>query len=259
MFVCGLHRSGTSPFSLAIKAHPDVGGLPREGQFLQSVYPTAKEHGGPGRFGFDARAHLTEDSPLVTEENRARLLSEWGQHWDVTKSVLVEKSPPNLLKLRFLQALFPTATLVAIVRNPAAVTLATERQWKGASMSYLVEHWLACHRLFMDDAPHVDRLITVRYEDLIGDPELFPQILAALGLHPTTGLPGAAKEGLNESYFEQWRPDDELRELIAIRFELEANRFGYSLVEPTREVAPAPDFERLLTEWRGVADAQPGG
>ena len=63
--------------------HPDASGfrdtgVPEdEGQHLQSVYRPARAHGGPGRFGFDPGAHLTEDSPLVTDENRARLAADW--------------------------------------------------------------------------------------------------------------------------------------------------------------------------------------
>ena len=45
------------------------GYLEDEGRFLQDVYPTEDVCGGPGRFGFDPRAHLTEASPLLTQEN----------------------------------------------------------------------------------------------------------------------------------------------------------------------------------------------
>lgn len=62
VFVCGLHRSGTSPLYRALAAHKDVSALPKEGQTLQSIYPRARDLGGPGRFGFDTRSHLTETS-----------------------------------------------------------------------------------------------------------------------------------------------------------------------------------------------------
>ena len=44
-----------------------------EGRYLQDVYPTEGESGGPGRFGFDPRVHLTETSALLTPENMAKL------------------------------------------------------------------------------------------------------------------------------------------------------------------------------------------
>ena len=124
VFIGGLHRSGTTLLGRCLAAHPEVSGFADtgvpadEGQHLQDVYPTARTYGGPGRFGFAAEAHLTEDSPLVSEQSAESLLAAWAPHWDTARPVLVEKSPPNLIRFRFLQALFPEASFVAVVRAP---------------------------------------------------------------------------------------------------------------------------------------------
>ncbi len=55
------------------------------GSTFKAVYPPAKVYGGPGRFGFDERAHLTEASPLVGEGSRERLLAAWSPHWDLSR------------------------------------------------------------------------------------------------------------------------------------------------------------------------------
>jgi len=118
VFLGGLHRSGTTLLARLLAAHPEVSGFSEtgvpadEGQHLQTVYPPARAFGGPGRFAFRGESHLTESSPLVSEENARRLLADWGRHWDMTKPVLVEKSPPNLIRMRFLQALFPEAVIL---------------------------------------------------------------------------------------------------------------------------------------------------
>jgi hypothetical protein len=256
VFVGGLHRSGTTLLARAIAKHDEVSGfrkteaLANEGQFLQSVYPIAREFGGTGRFGFDERSHLTEDSPLATVANRERLLSEWGQYWDLDKRVLVEKSPPNLLKLRFLQALFPDATFVVIMRHPIPVSYATQK-WSKTSLESLLEHWLVCHEIFLADAPNIRKLALVRYEDFVAEPAgVVGGIQERLGLTPSEAA-FKARSGINDSYFARW--NGRLRPLrrrqhgeLARRHEEGANRFGYSLLEPERNVEPAQEVAALL-------------
>ena len=176
VFVGGLHKSGTSLLARCIASHPLVSsfrntGVPEdEGQHLQTVYLPASAYGGPGRFGFHPAAHLTETSPLVSSENRARLLADWGRHWDTRKALLLEKSPPNLVRTRFLQALFPEACFVIVMRHPLAVACATQK-WSKTSIQSLVEHWLVCHEIFKADLPHVRNVHVVRYEELVGAPQ----------------------------------------------------------------------------------------
>jgi Sulfotransferase family len=266
IFVGGLHRSGTTLLARAIAKHEQVSGfrkteaLANEGQFLQSVYPIAREFGGTGRFGFDERSHMTEESPLATEASREQLLREWSEYWNLDKRVLVEKSPPNLLKLRFLQALFPEATFVVIMRHPIAVSFATQK-WSKTSVESLLEHWLTCHEILLEDAPHIRRLMLVRYEDFVTDPAgIVGRIQQALGLAPSDAAP-VARTGINDSYFGRWRArlqpwrGREHREL-ARRFEGRANRFGYSLIEPERDAQPAPEVRDLLGPPRGEAGAR---
>ena len=256
VFVGGLHRSGTTLLARAIAKHDEVSGfrkteaLANEGQFLQSVYPIAREFGGTGRFGFDERSHVTEGSHLATEANRDKLLSEWGQYWDLHRRVLVEKSPPNLLKLRFLQALFPDATFVVIMRHPIAVSYATQK-WSETSLESLLEHWVVCHEIFLEDAPHIQRLMLVRYEDFVADPGIVVgRIQERLGLAPS-GAGFKARVGINDDYFKRWnarlkpwqrREHGEL----ARRYEERANRFTYSLVEPERDTEPETEVADLL-------------
>ena len=159
-------------------------GVPEdEGQHLQSVMPAAWRLGGPGRFAWHPDAHLTEDSPLARPDACDRLWSAWAPHWDLGMRVLVEKSPPNLLRTRLLQRLFPGAAFVLVVRHPLAVAHATRRWCPDATRS-LLAHWFHAHTLLAADLPHVDRVAIVRYEDLVADP--------AAALAPAAALLGLA-------------------------------------------------------------------
>jgi hypothetical protein len=243
VFLAGLHRSGTTLLARLLAAHPEVSGFSGtgvdadEGQLLQTVYPAARAWGGPGRFGFAPEAHFTEAQ--ASEEKARQLFEEWSPHWDLAHPVLLEKSPPNLLKTRFLQALFPGSAFVVIVRHPIPVSIPTAR-WRGTRRyDRMFAHWLRCHALFEADREHLDRVLVLTYEDLVGDPAgVLRETFAFLELDPIP--PSEPVEGgANEKYFSQWRDmkrDPRMRaylDLSAFRYERGARRWGYSLLRPT--------------------------
>lgn len=179
VFVAGLHRSGTTPLTRLLAAHPHVSGFEDtgvkedEGQHLQQVYPAARDYGGAGRFALDPRSHLTEQSPLATRVNASRLLEDWAPYWDLGRELLVEKSPPNLVMTRFLQELFPQARFLVVVRHPVVVSLSTQK-WAGpmAGLGSLLEHWFSAHDTFLDDASRLRHVHVVRYEQLVTVPDV---------------------------------------------------------------------------------------
>lgn len=240
VFVGGLHRSGTSPLTRILGLHPAISvfantGVPEdEGQHLQDVYLPALAHGGPGQFGFDEAAHLTEASELVTAANKHRLVASWSMHWDLSKRLLVEKSPPNLIRGRFLQALFPEASFLMIVRHPVVVSLATAK-WAAVTFENLLAHWVHCHKLLLQDAEHLRNLLVVRYEDLTQSTAQSGDDLDRFLQVTVKGLftPGLFRPGINERYAEaltadQWATIARSEEMCAVT----AAFFGYELGRP---------------------------
>jgi hypothetical protein len=246
VFLGGLHRSGTTLLFRMLREHPEISGFENnkvkeewlapedEGQFLQTVYPPAVFFGGPGKFAFSPEAHMTEESDLLTPENRLLLPQQWFPFWDITKRYLLEKSPPNLIWMRFLQAVFPNTSFVAIERHPVAVSLATEK-WSSTALNSLVEHWLVAHETFEIDRPHLKRIMVVKYEHMVADPAgLLPTIYSFLDLKtaPTTFEPTTEH---NQRYFAKWNAlakDPETAKVIEEcieRYEPRVQKFGYSL------------------------------
>jgi len=246
VFIAGLHRSGTTLLARLLAAHPAVSGFSGtgapadEGQHLQSVYPSDHEHGRPGRFGFATEAHLTEESRLATPENAQKLFDEWAPYWDLSRPVLLEKSPPNLLKTRFLQALYPDSSFVVLIRHPIPVSIPTAR-WRGTRRYHrLLKHWFHCHDIFEADRPHLERVHLLHYEELVREPEsVLRGTFAFLELDP---IPPSepVKPGANDLYFAQWQAikrDPRMRayvDIASLRFERRARRWGYSLLQPGR-------------------------
>lgn len=214
VFVGGLHRSGTTPLARVLAEHPQVSGFgvsratgvtEDEGQHLQDVYPAARTYGGAGRFALRPEAHLTESSPLATPVNAQRLLERWRPYWDLSREYLVEKSPPNLVMTRFLQALYPEAYFVILVRHPVVVALSTEKWLHGRTLRTPMANWFAAHDAFAADAGHLERVHVVKYESLVREPA---GELASIGSF--LGLSGPVpadswQAGRSDAYTARWQ------------------------------------------------------
>jgi hypothetical protein len=258
IFVAGLHRSGTTPLARLLSAHPEISGFAGtgvkedEGQHLQDVYPSARQYGGAGRFGMDPRSHLTETSPLVTEENASRLLEQWAPHWDLDRRLLVEKSPPNLVMTRFLQGLYPNARFLVVVRHPVVVALST-RKWAGplAGLAPLIEHWIRAHETFLADAAHLRNVHVLRYEELVNDPaSTLAGVSEFLGLEQpiaADSIDGSRSDQYNATWAELARSGSPLARTrmarLRTRFAGRIAEFGYDFDDlgklgefPTRSV-----------------------
>ncbi|MGH7766581.1 MAG: sulfotransferase family protein, partial [Candidatus Binatia bacterium] len=212
LFVGGIHRSGTSLLHEIIQSHPQVSGIQNsqspenEGQHLQSVFPTARSFGGPGRFGFDERSFMDERHPLATTASAKKIFKQWSPYWDLRRRYLVEKSPPNLVRTRFFQALFRRSLFIIILRHPVAVAYATEKM-SGADIASLIEHTLLCYERFLSDLPHLEQCFVLRYEDFVANPKaVMDEVFRFAGLDPAP-IHRQIRADVNEKYFKKWEND----------------------------------------------------
>jgi hypothetical protein len=210
VFIGGLHRSGTTMIARLLSEHSLVSGfrntgvIEDEGQFLQSVFPLETAFGGVGRFGFDPRAHMTEASALNTPEASMKLRADWNRHWDLSKTVLLEKTPGNLLRMRLLAQMFEASRFIVVMRHPVAACLATMK-WTEGNLFSLIAHWLHCHRIARADSAALGRTLWVSYEDFVKAPEAeLARMWRFLGLKPEPKGHADVRDE-NAKYFELWR------------------------------------------------------
>lgn len=228
VFIGGPHRGGTTLLWRLLAAHPSMSAFDEhrdtdfgEGSFLQTVMPTfgvgreahALKNGGSrttgiGVYALSPNAHLTEASQLLTDANRARLVSEWGWHWNLSRPVLIEKTPTNMVASRLLQAFFtlPAAaspSFIFISRHPLAVSLAHRRlrECRQLSILNLNRHWLVSHEALFADLGHLRAASVIRYEDLVRDPTTcVAEVLTTLRLPPYTVAPSRVSRDTNSKY-----------------------------------------------------------
>ena len=171
VFICGLHRSGTSTLtkiigtSNLVSIHTNTNVPENEGQHIQSVYDPAYRHDGPGKFGFDKEYHYTEKSYLLTQNNNNKIINEWSKYWDLNKSILIEKSPPNIIHTRYLQEIVYNSYFIIIIRHPFAVAMATKK-WNNQSLDKHMHHWLYVHEILYNDLKKIKKYLILKYEEL---------------------------------------------------------------------------------------------
>ena len=128
---------------------------------------------------------LTESAP----RHYATLLSAWlrmaaeaaaGSDGPVP-TVIGEKSPTHTGFVLELLAMMPNSAVVHIVRDPRDVAVSQHEAWNAAAMSAAVRWRLDQKRQADYEAlVHPSRFATVRYEDLVTDPE--PQLRRVCGV-----------------------------------------------------------------------------
>src|SRR5690606_7094743 len=208
--------SGITLIARIIGSSPDASGLTGtgavmdEGQHIQDTYVGGL--GNTSEWSFHPLAHLTEEDAQRTPDAGERLWAAWSPYWDLERRVLVEKSPPNLTKMRYFQEIFPGARFVVVTRHPVVQALAV-RKWATRTrgrFTYgfprLVEHWVHAHDVFAEDALRIENLLVLAYSHTIraqwGDlGRLGKAVCLTLGEEGTA----AVDAGSSTRYAEFWR------------------------------------------------------
>lgn len=155
LFILCPPSSGSTLLWQLLQTSPHVGSLPAEGQTLvKDILFTGQRW----------------DPALSVPWEKVRQV--WESAWDMSKPVLLEKSPPHLVRARQLQAHFPNSHFVVMVRNPYAYCEGIRRRWR-SDLDYatIARRWVeraACQR---DNRASLQRVLFFTYEQLCADAE----------------------------------------------------------------------------------------
>jgi Sulfotransferase family len=195
VFLVGCPRSGTTWLQIILGSHPAIATV-REthlfDRYLSNLY--AQYDGEAEKGGKDGLRVLFDEAQFdrLCRQFADGVLAEIAATKPGALAVL-EKTASQIWSSRLMRRLYPEAFFLHIVRDPRAVAasmLAYAREdWAnegGADVLSAAEAWLSAVTIgHCELAVLGDRLIEVRYEDLIATPdEVLGNILRRLGLDP---------------------------------------------------------------------------
>ncbi len=180
LFVLGVNNSGSTILARVLASHPDIRSLPAEGQLLTEAFPR------PDRLGVVRNWTACMDRFRWTEADdpypALRAKKDWVRHYPRPPGILLEKSPPNTIRSRWLQQNFRPARFIAIVRNPYAVCEGMRRR-EGYDIEQCAWHWVRANTCLLEDLSRLEACMLLRYEDFTTNPARdLERVRAFLGL-----------------------------------------------------------------------------
>jgi hypothetical protein len=161
LFVLCPPYSGSTLLWKLLSTSQNVSSLPFEGQFLPEL------------------KNLMRDKPWNPDKVLPwpEIKAVWESYWDRSKPVLLEKSPPNLIRTREILAHFQPVKFVVMVRNPYAHAegLIRRNNWpvkRAANFSMM------CLRAQLKNVRELDDALVLTYESLVQNPAQACQQLA---------------------------------------------------------------------------------
>jgi hypothetical protein len=191
VFICGVHRSGTTMLCKWLQSQsgfsgPLATGFPEdESIFLSSSFDTTPDIAAPGRFALNPASYIERD-PFPGEPER--ILTEWESHFQPKEyNSWVVKSPVHIIHYHFLRKCWPNAKIICVVRDPRSVVLANDRMqqsWSGTtSLEDIQLNWETANRYFYRQTAGDPNAMMIRYPEL-GDLDKIGEFLGIRNLLP---------------------------------------------------------------------------
>jgi hypothetical protein len=186
LFILSAPYSGSTVLWRLLQTSRQVAALPDEGQKLPELEAMMRKEPWDPERQFDW----------------ALIRSVWERYWDLSRPVLLEKSPPHLCRAETLAREFEPAWFILLLRNPLAVCEALHRR-NGLGYTEAAERWLSWLRLLTHCRARLARQTLVHYEAMTEAPgEVFRHLADWLpelsDVDPTAAVRAHSVEGVLE-------------------------------------------------------------
>jgi hypothetical protein len=185
IFVFGCCNSGTTILWEALKSYKDLSGPEVEGQDLEGLPDSMRHYLGKSTFRLWAHPQFKlcyyRTAEDYDEDERQALIKVY-QEFQKPGKRLITKSPADTLRARLIQAYFPDAYFVAIVRNGYAVSEGIVRKRKSdpgrprfeglyTTIEEAAEQWFRANVIVASHEKFLRRYKIIKYEDLVEEPK----------------------------------------------------------------------------------------
>jgi len=184
VFIVGCNNSGTSILQRIFDASGQVSTMEFEGQRYTKVLPRAWRRGHERVW-----TEYKEDLVLQPGDRamlKPRLLHDWLRSLaKPVNSIVVEKTPANVLRMEWLQECFPDSCFIGLVRNGYAVAEGIRRK-SNKSLERAARHWQAANATLLENCRGVNRYLEISYEEITEHPaSSSARIAAFIGIDST--------------------------------------------------------------------------
>jgi hypothetical protein len=199
LFILSLPRSGSTLAQRVLGAHPDIATAAEPWLLLPHTYATRATgvyaeygHALAARAIREFTASLPDGEETYRDELRAFVLRLYEYAAGGPAAYFLDKTPRYHFIADDLFGLFPDAKFVFLWRNPLAVVASTVETWGRGRWKigrWRVDLFDGLANLVASRERHADSSLSMRYEDLVSDPQgHWPQLFEYLELPFDPGI-----------------------------------------------------------------------
>jgi len=182
IFLVSCYNSGSTLLHEILAMHPQIGSMPKEGQFYTDQFVLPKAVGLPRLWALEPELFYLNDMN-GSEIDEIVLKKQWGARFNFsTRPYLMEKSPPNAARMLWLQKHFKNSYFIGIIRNGFAVAEGIRRK-SGHSLQNASLQWLHSNEIMLRDFNRVNNKLLITYENMTeNSEEILADIFSFLAL-----------------------------------------------------------------------------
>ncbi|HTE17038.1 MAG TPA: sulfotransferase, partial [Armatimonadota bacterium] len=172
LFISGCNRGGTTILSQILASHPHVRNVGR-GQFNEGrhVWRRGFRDWSRHRWAVPPWRWILRRTADYATPKRVAFFRNLFESAMPDEGRMLEKTPANAVRIPFIDRLYPDCYFIHVLRDGRHTTasLVARKVW----WVYAPHQWVWAHRTALDDLTQLPahRVVVIRYEELVEDPE----------------------------------------------------------------------------------------